>query len=108
MEMDQMATLLRTIISEELKPIRDDISELKSDMNGLKSDVDGLKQDVSTMNERLKRVEETVSRVEASQSEEVTGMLKLLDRKLDVIRKDVEFTFMKASKNELEINRLKM
>ncbi|MED1854699.1 hypothetical protein ABE430_25185 [Brevibacillus agri] len=100
MEMDQMATLLRTIVSEELKPIRDDISELKSD-------VDGLKQDVSAMNERLKRVEETVSRVEASQSEEVTGMLKLLDRKLDVIRKDVEFTFMKVAKNELEINRLK-
>ncbi|MCC0566271.1 hypothetical protein [Brevibacillus borstelensis] len=107
MEMDQMATLLRTIVSEELKPIRDDISELKSDMDGLKSDVDGLKQDVSTMNERLKRVEETVSRVEASQTEEVAGMLKLLDRKLDVIRKDVEFTFMKVAKNELEINRLK-
>ncbi|MFC0212107.1 hypothetical protein ACFFK0_06500 [Paenibacillus chartarius] len=75
MEMGQMATLLRTIISEELKPIRDDVS-------GLKNDMEGLKQDVSAMNERLKRVEETVSRVEASQSEEVTGMLKLLDRKI--------------------------
>ncbi len=80
MEMDQMVILLRQVISEELKPIRDDIS-------GLKSDMDGLKQEVSTMNERLKRFEETVSRVEASQSEEVTGMLKLLYRKLEVIRK---------------------
>ncbi|MCM3591242.1 hypothetical protein M4D58_11490 [Brevibacillus borstelensis] len=66
MEMGQMATLLRTIISEELKPIQNEISE---------------------MNGRLKKVEETVSRMEASQSEGIAGMLKLMNEKLDVIRK---------------------
>ncbi|MCM3470176.1 hypothetical protein [Brevibacillus borstelensis] len=66
MEMGQMATLLRTIISEELKPIQNEISE---------------------MNGRLKKVEETVSRMEASQSEGIAGMLKLMNEKLEVIRK---------------------
>lgn len=33
MEMDQLASLLRMILAEELKPIRDDIAGLKEDIS---------------------------------------------------------------------------
>lgn len=89
MEMEQIANVLRTIVSEELdiklKPLQDDISEIKLEAKEMKSQLEMLL---------------------AETPDDTLAMLK--SRKLDSVAKDIEFTYKKASMNELEINRLKM
>ncbi len=91
MEMEQIANVLRTIVSEELeiklKPLQDDISEIKLEAKEMKSQLEMLL---------------------AETPDDTLAMLKIISGKLDSVAKDIEFTYKKASMNELEINRLKM
>jgi uncharacterized FlaG/YvyC family protein len=86
MEMEQMEKLLRTVIAEELKPIQSDVNEIKQTIGEMKDQLDML----------------------ANEKTDTLAMLKNINGKLDSIRKHIEFTYIKTSMNELEINRLKM
>jgi hypothetical protein len=86
MEMEQMEKLLRTVIAEELKPIQSDVNEIKQTIREMKDQLDML----------------------ATEKTDTLAMLKNINGKLDSVRKVIEFTYIKTSMNELEINRLKM
>lgn len=104
MDMDHMTMLLRTIVSEELKaklkPIQDELGEVKKTVREMKETIGEMSQTVVGMKDQL-------DRLATKQSYDKLAMLQIINGKLDNIRKDVEFTYMKSSMNELEINRLK-
>ncbi|WP_025690828.1 hypothetical protein [Paenibacillus zanthoxyli] len=86
MEAEQIVKMLETVLDLKLKPIKDDISDMKQDIRDLSEKFDLLSSE---------------------QPSDTLAMLQIINTKLDSIQKDVEFTYLKTSKNELEINRLK-
>ncbi|GIP12507.1 hypothetical protein J1TS5_46770 [Paenibacillus macerans] len=62
---------------------------------------------VEVVYDKVSRIEQKVDKLAAESPEDVMSMLELLNRKLDEVQRDVEFTYHKTSLNELEINRLK-
>ncbi|GJM70062.1 hypothetical protein HMSSN036_22780 [Paenibacillus macerans] len=66
-----------------------------------------LQKKIEVVDAKVERIEEKVDKLAAESPEDVMSMLELLNRKLDEVQRDVEFTYHKTSLNELEINRLK-
>jgi hypothetical protein len=83
MDMEQMEKMLRAVVSEEL--------ELK--LKPIQKQLDMLATETADTLATVKIINEKVASING---------------KLDSIRKDIEYTYIKTSMNELEINRLKL
>lgn len=55
----------------------------------------------------VKQVNASLSQMELSQPSDIHSMLHTLSHKIDSLTKDIEYTYHKTAKNELEINRLR-
>ncbi|MFB5268689.1 hypothetical protein ACE41H_18150 [Paenibacillus enshidis] len=86
MEAEQVLKMLETVLDAKLEPLKQELTDLKQDISSLHSKLDLLASE---------------------QPDDTLALLQIMNTKLDSIQKDVEFTFFKTSKNELEINRLK-
>lgn len=62
---------------------------------------------INVVDDKVSRIEEKVDKLAAESPQDIMSLLHLLNQKLDEIKHDVEFTYQKTSRNELEINRLK-
>lgn len=62
---------------------------------------------INVVDDKVSRIEEKVDKLAAESPKDIMSLLHLLNKKLDEIKHDVEFTYQKTSRNELEINRLK-
>lgn len=62
---------------------------------------------INVVDDKVSRIEEKVDKLAAESPQDIMSLLHLLNQKLDEIKHDIEFTYQKTSRNELEINRLK-
>ncbi|RED76032.1 hypothetical protein [Cohnella phaseoli] len=69
--------------------------------------LDLIRTDLDIVAKSIHRVEEKIDLLAEGIPADVLSLLQMMDKKLDSIKNDVEFTYQKASMNELEINRLK-
>lgn len=90
--MENIPELLRTILQEELKPIKKDIQTLK----------EGQKR-IERKAEEMRLV---VGRIDMDPPQNMTSILERIDWKLDNIKLDIDYTSGKLGKQELEIHRL--
>ncbi|MFB5676336.1 hypothetical protein ACE3NQ_08040 [Paenibacillus terreus] len=103
-----------TGIKQELTDMKQDITGIKQEMTGMKQDITGIKQEMTGMKQDMVDMKQDISGLHnkldllaSEQPDDTLALLQIINTKLDIIQKDVEFTFLKTSKNELEINRLK-
>jgi hypothetical protein len=85
---DVLEQLLRSILDEKLNPIQEKLQKL-----------DKIEKDV----EEIKAV---VSRIEADQPKDISTMLQLINRKLDMHNIDLEYLKGKTGKHDADINRI--
>jgi len=84
--------LLRRILQEELKGIKEDVTIMKQDISGLKEDVSGLKVDVSGLKEDVSGLKIDVSGLK----EDVSGL------KEDVTNMKQDISDLKAKTDRIE------
>ena len=70
----------------------------------MRQDVLALRQELQEANQKINRKLDILAE---EQFDDITAISKAINRRLDSIKKDIEFTYIKTSRNELEINRLK-
>ncbi|MFB5760817.1 hypothetical protein [Paenibacillus medicaginis] len=128
MEAEQIFKMLEGVLDAKLKPLQQEITDMKQDLTDLKQDMVGVKQELSDLKQDMVSVKQELTDLKQDTTEmkqEISGLhnkldllaseqpddtlalLQIMNTKLDSMQKDVEFTFLKTSKNELEINRLK-
>ena len=91
--------LLRRILQEELKGIKEDVTIMKQDISGLKEDVSGLKVDVSGLKVDVSGLKEDVSGLKVDVSglkEDVSGL------KEDVTNMKQDISDLKAKTDRIE------
>jgi chromosome segregation ATPase len=91
--------LLRRILQEELKGIKEDVTIMKQDISGLKEDVSGLKVDVSGLKEDVSGLKIDVSGLKEDVSglkEDVSGL------KEDVTNMKQDISDLKAKTDRIE------
>lgn len=121
MEAEQVLKMLGTVLDAKLKPlqqemtdmkqditgIKQELTDMKQDITGIKQEMTGMKQDMVDMKQDISGLHNKLDLLASEQPDDTLALLQIINTKLDSIQKDVEFTFLKTSKNELEINRLK-
>ena len=99
--------LLRRILGEELKGVKEDIGEMKAEITGMKTEITGMKTEITGMKERLDKLEEgqaslrqEIKQVQTSLKQEIEQVqtslkqdIKELDTKVDRIEKRQEAIF---------------
>jgi archaellum component FlaC len=104
MEVDMMDQELITILSNMLD---EKLIPLKVEMEGMKVEMERIDKRLSRVEGKLDEMDHKLNLLASESPEDIKGMLSVMDKKLDAIKKDVEFTYQKTSMNELEIHRLK-
>jgi chromosome segregation ATPase len=66
MDYEQLLAAIRTIVQEELKPIKEDVAVLKEDVAVLKEDVAVLKEDVAVLKEDVSVLKQDVKDLKAT------------------------------------------
>jgi hypothetical protein len=74
------------------------VQVLKTDVQVLKTDVQVLKTDVQTLKTDMDQVREQLDRIETNQNEDVMGMLKHMDQKLNDFRHETRIEFKSLSR----------
>lgn len=124
---NELKTMLESVISEALQPITKEIKELNQRIGGMENEIQGLNQHVGSIENEMKnmnaqldentqitkaiyhRQEETDARLEALSLDvhAMHGEVILTKEQVADIKKEIEFTYQKTSKNELEIFKLR-
>lgn len=78
--------ILKQILNE-MKDMKTDMHDMKSDINDLKSEMNNMKSEMSNMkadmNNRFTNVDMALERIENQNHEDVLGMLKVINNKMD-------------------------
>lgn len=84
--------LLRSILDEKLSPAVENQQKMQ--------------QDITEIKKVIGRIEETVNRLEEDQPKDISVMLQLVNRKLDIHNMDMEYLKGKAGKHDADINQI--
>ncbi|MDP4095839.1 hypothetical protein OIN60_03415 [Paenibacillus sp. P96] len=107
MEAEQILKMLETVLDDKLKPLKQEMTDMKQDITDMKLEITSIRQDMTDMKQDISGLHTKLDSLAPKQPDDTLALLQIINTKLDSIQKDVEFTFLKTSKNELEINRLK-
>ena len=78
MDSQELLYAIRSVVREEIHPIKEDIAGMKEDIAGLKTDVANLKEDVSVLKDELGEVKQRVTKIEITQETVTNKKLELL------------------------------
>ncbi|MFM9279353.1 hypothetical protein [Paenibacillus jiagnxiensis] len=121
MEAEQVLKMLEGVLDAKLKPLQQEMTDMKQEMTGMKQDIAGIKQEMTGMKQDIAGIKHEMTDIKqdisnlhskldllaSGQPDDTLALLQAMKIKLENLQKDIEFTFLKTSKNELEINRLK-
>jgi len=83
MSNDELMSLLRSVIKEELDPIKEEMQTTRAQMN-LRFDT--IETKLSRVEDNLAAVKASVARLEANEPQDIVGLLKQINTKLDAQR----------------------
>ncbi|ERI08430.1 hypothetical protein [Aneurinibacillus aneurinilyticus] len=89
---EELKQLLRLVLDEKLSPVVENQQKMQ--------------QDITEIKKAVGRIEETVNRLEEDQPKDISVMLQLVSRKLDIHNIDLEYLKGKAGKHDADINRI--
>lgn len=96
---------LRSVIQEELQPVKQELGTVKNDMGSVKQDMgsvmedfDTLKEDLGTLKEQAHLIREQLDRMEANQNDDVIALLQHIDGKLTNFRNETQANFKTLSR----------
>jgi archaellum component FlaC len=89
---EELKQLLRLVLDEKLSPVVENQQKMQ--------------QDITEIKKAVGRIEETVNRLEEDQPKDISVMLQLVSRKLDIHNMDLEYLKGKAGKHDADINRI--
>lgn len=89
---DVLEKMLRSIMDEKLAPVIEGQQKIQ--------------QDITEMKATVNRIEETVNRLEADQPKDISAMLNVINRKLDIHNIDLEYLKGKSGKHDADIHRV--
>ncbi|MFM9278003.1 hypothetical protein [Paenibacillus jiagnxiensis] len=90
---EEFLKAIEQLLDQKLAPIHDQLEKVDHEF--------------ASVHDKLEKMDHKLNLLVESQPEDIGAILEIINKKLDEIKTDVEFTFHKASQNELELNRLK-
>jgi chromosome segregation ATPase len=92
MEMEEIATLMRTIVSEEIKPIKDKLGELKQEVCKLNEAVGELKKRLKNRESQYEK-QENRSKSILEQPDDIKQTVETINVKLDTLQATLRKTY---------------